>query len=407
MQWDVFISYAGEDKEQVAAPLADRLTALGFNVWYADRILKLGDSLREKIDEGLANSRYGVVILSHAFFKKHWPRKELDALAALQAERGNPILPVLHEMKQSDLVQHSPLLASVLHTSTDIGLDAIAKKIGEVLLSAPVRLLLDKATMLTFLKKSLSADVEQYLYLSAQKENLVAHVVTDASLLLTDLYPRLNEYKGTRASHLPPEKDYLNVVHRTRAIFENIEVLVRSFLAVYCRQVQNVPLLAETIQGFARLTLFDIHMYTTRLLPLGRMEDWFLEEYAPIWKVLRKWTKLQYANPYGQDLAMRAHLLGFQTDSPCLDLAGRKGIYDITRLCIPENTLSPYTQGRLAAGLYLAPDAEISLPDWLRYWLPQVLHFHAVSAADCDVNLTQSIQDVGLLKSDYWRMGYH
>ena len=34
MEWDVFISHAGEDKDQVARPLAKRLTALGVRVWY-------------------------------------------------------------------------------------------------------------------------------------------------------------------------------------------------------------------------------------------------------------------------------------------------------------------------------------------------------------------------------------
>src|SRR5690348_16534827 len=63
-KWDVFISHASEDKQEIAAPLAAKLTQRGIAVWYDDFSLKIGDSLRASIDNGLINSRYGVVILS-------------------------------------------------------------------------------------------------------------------------------------------------------------------------------------------------------------------------------------------------------------------------------------------------------------------------------------------------------
>lgn len=56
---DVFISHASEDKESFVEPLANALEKAGLNIWYDRFKLKLGDSLREKIDQGLANSRYG------------------------------------------------------------------------------------------------------------------------------------------------------------------------------------------------------------------------------------------------------------------------------------------------------------------------------------------------------------
>ncbi|MNG40440.1 hypothetical protein D3C84_1290240 [compost metagenome] len=39
-------------------------------VWYDEFELEIGDSLRRSIDNGLKNSKYGIVILSEAFFKK-------------------------------------------------------------------------------------------------------------------------------------------------------------------------------------------------------------------------------------------------------------------------------------------------------------------------------------------------
>jgi hypothetical protein len=44
--WDVFISHANEDKDDIARPLAEKLKALGLKVWFDEYSLKLGDSLR-------------------------------------------------------------------------------------------------------------------------------------------------------------------------------------------------------------------------------------------------------------------------------------------------------------------------------------------------------------------------
>jgi hypothetical protein len=39
-------------------------------VWFDEFTLKVGDSLRRTIDHGLGYSRFGVVVLSPAFFAK-------------------------------------------------------------------------------------------------------------------------------------------------------------------------------------------------------------------------------------------------------------------------------------------------------------------------------------------------
>ncbi len=61
---DLFLSHASEDKDVIARPLYEALIAEGISVWFDEAVLELGDSLRRKIDEGLAKCRYGVVILS-------------------------------------------------------------------------------------------------------------------------------------------------------------------------------------------------------------------------------------------------------------------------------------------------------------------------------------------------------
>lgn len=51
-EWDAFISHANEDKEAFVSALASELESAGLKVWYDNATLTMGDSLREKIDEG-------------------------------------------------------------------------------------------------------------------------------------------------------------------------------------------------------------------------------------------------------------------------------------------------------------------------------------------------------------------
>ena len=105
MPWDVFISHATEDKADVAGPLAAALERAGISVWVDKDQIRLGDSLRAIIEHGLAHCRFGVVILSPAFFEKEWTQKELDALFALETTgRKKKILPVIHNMTIADVV---------------------------------------------------------------------------------------------------------------------------------------------------------------------------------------------------------------------------------------------------------------------------------------------------------------
>ena len=68
----MFISHASEDKDEVVRPLAMALKEKGLSVWYDEFELKIGDSLRRKIDLGLAKSNFGIVVISRDFINKGW-----------------------------------------------------------------------------------------------------------------------------------------------------------------------------------------------------------------------------------------------------------------------------------------------------------------------------------------------
>lgn len=129
-RYDVFICHAHEDKEQVVRPLAEALRDRNLRVWYDEFELRMGDSLAQSIDKGLSESDFAVVVLSPSFFHKSWPRKELDALAAGERQKGVPrILPIWHDVTATEVRRQSPLLADRLAIETDEGLEHVAREV--------------------------------------------------------------------------------------------------------------------------------------------------------------------------------------------------------------------------------------------------------------------------------------
>lgn len=136
-KYDVFISHASEDKDSVVRPLAHALSDGGLEVWYDEFELKIGDSLRRKIDIGLANSRFGVVVLSRSFFGKGWPNYELDGLVTRAVSGEQILLPIWHEITKEELIEYSPTLADkVARSTTTHTIEEIATEIIEVIRGA-------------------------------------------------------------------------------------------------------------------------------------------------------------------------------------------------------------------------------------------------------------------------------
>lgn len=132
-EWDVFISHATEDKDEVVRPLALALQSLGLRVWYDEFELNIGDSLRRKIDGGLGSSRFGVVVLSPSFFAKNWPQYELDGLVSREMSGEQVILPLWHKVTKAEVISYSPSLADKVARSTSGSTVAeIAEEITEI-----------------------------------------------------------------------------------------------------------------------------------------------------------------------------------------------------------------------------------------------------------------------------------
>lgn len=118
IEWDAFISHASEDKDSLVRPLAHALVSLGAKIWYDEFTLRLGDSLSQTIDRGLARSRYGIVVLGSPFMTKPWPQHELRGLVTREIDGHSAIIPIWHEVTRDEVSRSSPTLADKLAVRT-------------------------------------------------------------------------------------------------------------------------------------------------------------------------------------------------------------------------------------------------------------------------------------------------
>lgn len=127
--WDLFISHASEDKEILVRPLAEELRMYGVDVWYDEFSLNLGDSLTESINKGLLDSKYGLIVISKAFFEKRWTDFELKCLLTKEINGGKIILPIWHGVNPQYVASKSLYLADKKAISSDEGIKKLAYEI--------------------------------------------------------------------------------------------------------------------------------------------------------------------------------------------------------------------------------------------------------------------------------------
>jgi hypothetical protein len=93
---NIFVSHSSKDRIFVNT-LALDLRSRGFDVWYDQWELGVGDSISTVIQKGIMESSWLLVVLSPDSVSSRWVREELNAAFARQlAEDRVYILPVLH-----------------------------------------------------------------------------------------------------------------------------------------------------------------------------------------------------------------------------------------------------------------------------------------------------------------------
>ena len=111
----VYLAHASEDKARVR-PIAEYLMANGVEVWFDEWEIDPGDSLRQKMEEGLGAMTHFVVVLTETSITKPWVAKEIDVGMVQQVGGKSRFVPLVVDLDPSKL---SPFLQAMLFLKID------------------------------------------------------------------------------------------------------------------------------------------------------------------------------------------------------------------------------------------------------------------------------------------------
>jgi hypothetical protein len=124
---DLFICHDSRDKEFVR-PLARALQEQFVNVWYDEFSIAVGDSIIQRIDEGLQSCRLAVIVVSkNLISRKKWSFREFRSLSSRETESCKKvILPVWLGVTREEVAAYSPDLADKYALNASLGTEALA-----------------------------------------------------------------------------------------------------------------------------------------------------------------------------------------------------------------------------------------------------------------------------------------
>lgn len=119
----VYLAHASEDKDRVR-PIAEYLMAHGVDVWFDEWEIDLGDSLRQKMEEGLGAMTHFAVVLTETSITKPWVAKEIDVGLVSQVGGKSRFVPLVVDLDPAKL---SPFLQAMLSLKLDSASEADLK----------------------------------------------------------------------------------------------------------------------------------------------------------------------------------------------------------------------------------------------------------------------------------------
>ena len=139
-QREVFLCHASGDKREIVSRIFKHLEAKGISCWYDDAEIGWGQGITESVDDGLAKSKFVLVVLSERFLARRWPRRELYAALKLEIEGGETkVLPLLvgTAEQRARILARLPLLAEKKFIEWDGNPQTVYEGLVPVLKKAP------------------------------------------------------------------------------------------------------------------------------------------------------------------------------------------------------------------------------------------------------------------------------
>ena len=124
----VFLSYTTADAA-LAERIARALMDSGIQTWWAQWEIRGGDSLRQKIEEGLGSCTHFLVLLTPNSLAKPWVNAELDAAFVRKLGGGCRLIPIRHGVDPKEL---SPFLQALRSLSIDADASDVRQIINDI-----------------------------------------------------------------------------------------------------------------------------------------------------------------------------------------------------------------------------------------------------------------------------------
>lgn len=134
-EFDIFISYVQSDSSDYVDILYDELVSSGIKVFRDIAEMRIGQSMRQSMDNALAKAKFAIVIFSPDYLSKYWTQYELDGILSKEYLTGDQmILPLWHNITANELASKSPSLANKLAWNSAVNtIEEIATTVGALL----------------------------------------------------------------------------------------------------------------------------------------------------------------------------------------------------------------------------------------------------------------------------------
>ena len=218
--WDVFISHASEDKEEIATPLYNKLKELGLLVWYDEKEIKYGQGITDKISFGLRNTAYIIMIFSPNFLKKgkKWTKAEESISAFLQTEHNKKIIPIYHNTTDKILNKINLFIRPLLACNTNNSIYDYSQQIAkDVLESNLINIFIEKKIKVEELQEII---LEKIFHLDdpvkdkIRESNEILELMRWAYKFDSNFIPILKEIKNKKNIEHTNIENYINLLKK-------------------------------------------------------------------------------------------------------------------------------------------------------------------------------------------------
>jgi len=102
-----FLSHASEDR-LFAKQIAEHLVANGIDTFFDQWEMRPGDSIRQKIDQGLEDCTHFILLATANSIDKPWVKTEIDGVYRRKIEGQCRLIPLRHKLKRIPVIlKHS------------------------------------------------------------------------------------------------------------------------------------------------------------------------------------------------------------------------------------------------------------------------------------------------------------